>query len=468
MAEVFKEFVNKSLSGSDLGSDNQTITLFTNESNKQAIVRAIDIAADAKIARDKAKFFVGNQPVLETFESASGSLLVDSGQSLTIKLNKAIGAQTVTTLPLAHQGYDSTTASSYTYTEYTYTIADATADFSPAGVTPGFVRGTVYNPTGFGSSSLGTSHHGQLWRADAGHYWGLYMDDNSVSRIVYSADGSSFSNVDTTSYSGPAIDFHNKRIYRKSGNTLVYWDMTSTSVTSANVTGTMHSTNTTYQTANVLPNAGGDAYYFHNYSGTGSYGYVKKIAQSGNTNAYFATYNAQIANGAKIVPAYNSTEQRVYIFSIEQKNWQSSSTVHFFTVPIGLINSLTNDNPIYGQETRGTDNTKYTKIYDNANASTVLQLGGNDPHNESRSWDFKHLGGPYISYPISASQVRIGKCENNQITTVEDVDINFSHSNANDANCSYLVGRGVMTEVSYSAADVDIASQVRVTGVELS
>ena len=140
MAEVFKEFVNKSLTGSDLASDNQTITLFTNDSNKQAIVRGIDVALDSKITKDKAKFFVGNQPVLETFESASGSLLVDSGQSLTVKLNKAITNQTVTVLPLSHQGYDSSDDESYTYTEYTYTIADASADFNPTGVTPGFVR----------------------------------------------------------------------------------------------------------------------------------------------------------------------------------------------------------------------------------------------------------------------------------------------------------------------------------------
>ena len=31
MAEAFKEFVNKAVVGSDLGSDNQTITLFTND-----------------------------------------------------------------------------------------------------------------------------------------------------------------------------------------------------------------------------------------------------------------------------------------------------------------------------------------------------------------------------------------------------------------------------------------------------
>jgi len=74
MAEAFKEFVNKSVTASDLNSDNQTITLFTNDSNKQAIVRNIDVALDSLITKDKAKLFIGNQPVLNSFESASGSL----------------------------------------------------------------------------------------------------------------------------------------------------------------------------------------------------------------------------------------------------------------------------------------------------------------------------------------------------------------------------------------------------------
>ena len=465
MAEAFKEFVNKAVVGSDLGSDNQTITLFTNDTNKQAIVRGIDVALDSKITKDKAKFFVGNQPVMETFESASGSLLVDSGQSLTIKLNKAIANQTVTVLPLSHQGYDSNDNSSYTYTEYTYTLADANADFSPTGVTPGFVKGTAYNPTGFGSSSLGTSHHGQLWRADGGHYWGWFMDTNSVSRIVYSADGSSFSNVDTESYSGPAIDFHNKRIYRKSSSTLAYWDMTGTSTSSNSVTGNMHSTNTSYQTGNILPNAGGDTYYFHNYSGTGHLGYVKKVGQSGSTNAYFGTYNANLSSGPKIVAAYNSTEEKVYHFQFKTDNWTGSALGILIVVPINLINNLANDNQISGQDTGSSNPNLFTKIYHNANTDTVL---GKNVHSYSSAWDFKHLGGPYISFPINSTQVRIAKCENNQVNVVEDVNINFAHSNRNAANSSFLVGRGPITETTYTAADVDITSQVRVTGVELS
>lgn len=467
MAEVFKEFVNKALTGADLASDNQTITLFTNDTNKQAIVRGIDVALDSKIAKDKAKFFVGNQPVLETFESASGSLLVDSGQSLTVKLNKAITNQTVTVLPLSHQGYDSSDQNGYTYTEYTYTIADANADFNPTGVTPGFVKGTTYNPSGFGTSSLGTSHHGQLWRADAGHYWGWFMDDNSVSRIVYSANGSSFSNIDTTSYSGPAIDFHNKRIYRKSSSTLSYWDMTSTSSSSNNVTGTMHSSQTTYQTANILPNveSNGDVYYFHNHSGTGHYGYVKKLGQSGNTNSYFGTYNANLSSGPVIVAAYNSTEEKVYNFQIRSRAWDGSSLGILFVVPIGLINNLSGDGQISGQDTGSSNASLFTKIHHNANIDTVL---GTNVHSVSSSWDFKHLGGPYVSFPINATQVRIAKCENNQLTLVEDVSVPFAHSNRNAANTSHLVGRGPITETTYTAVDSDITSQVRVTGVELS
>tara|TARA_B100000424_G_scaffold148998_1_gene113572 strand:+ start:6725 stop:8128 length:1404 start_codon:yes stop_codon:yes gene_type:complete len=467
MAEAFKEFVNKALSGSDLASDNQTITLFTNESNKQAIVRGIDVALDSKITKDKAKFFIGNQPVMETFESASGSLLVDSGQSLTVKLNKAIASQTVTVLPLSHQGYDSSDNTSYTYTEYNYTIADANADFNPVGVIPGFVKGTAYNPTGFGSSSLGTSHHGQLWRADDGHYWGWFMDDNSTSRIVYSSDGSSFSNVDTTSYSGPAIDFHNKRIYRKSSSTLSYWDMTTTSSSSTNVSGNMHSTNTTYQTGAILPNveAGGDVYYFHNYSGSSHYGYVKKVGQSGNTNSYFGSYNANLSSGPKIVAAYNSAEEKVYNFQVRTRDWTGSAIGILFVVPIGLINNLTGDGQISGQDVGGTNTSLYTKIHHNANIANVL---GSNVHSVSSSWDFKHLGGPYVSFPINSSQVRIAKCENNQLTLVEDVNIPFAHSNRNSANSSFLVGRGPITETTYTAADIDITSQVRVTGVELS
>ena len=64
--------------------------------------------------------------------------------------------------------------------------------------------------------------------------------------------------------------------------------------------------------------------------------------------------------------------------------------------------------------------------------------------------------------------MRIAKCENNQLTLVEDVSIAFPHSSRNAANSSGLVGRGPITETTYTAADIDITSQVRITGVELS
>ena len=465
MAEAFKEFVNKSFTASDLNSDNQSITLFTNDSNKQAIVRNIDVALDSLITKYTAKLFIGNQTLITSFESASGSLLVDSGQSLTLKLNKAISNQTVTTLDLVHQGYVHN-SNAYSYIEYTYTIADTTADFSPTGVSPGLVKGTDYSTdiTGF-DDFLGSSYHGTLYRNSNGNYWGWYMDTNSISRIVYSTDGSSFSDVDTTTYSGPAVNFESGKIYRKSSSTLGSWDMNTSSTSMTSETGTMHSTNTTYQTGATIK-IGNYDYYVHNRQSTSHMGYIKRVGQAGSTNAYFGTYSSDLSSEPKIILAYNSTEAKMYMFTFKTSTWTSSSIAHLSVIPVNLINNLPNNDPIYGQLLSGTDSARYFMVHEDQNSATIL---GASVLSYSNARDMKHLGGPYVSFPISASAVRVAKCENNALTVVADLDLTWLGSSSDQAaNTSHLVGGGPATEVNYTAADVNIASQVRVVGVELS
>ena len=468
MAEEFKEFVNKSVTSSDLNADNQTITLFTNDSNKQAIIRGVEIASDAKITKDKAKLFVGNQPVLNSFESATGSLFVDKGQSLTLKLNNPLTSQNVETLSLAHQGHEHGVANSYKYREYTYTVAATGQDFSPSGITPGLVAGTNYDDEVTGMDNLlGSSYHGSVFRNNNGNYWGYYQDTNSISRIVYSTNGSSFSEVDTTTYSGPAVNFESKKIYRKASSTLSYWDMNSTNTNATSADSNMHSTNTTYQTGAVIGPIDSAEYYFHNRSSTSHYGYVKKIGQSGATNPYFGSYNANLGSEPKIVVAYNSTESKIYMFTLRQDNWHNNSQVSLIVIPIGLINNLQNDNQIQGQAVGGTDATKYTIIHNSANAATVF---GTAPFQHSRSRDMKHLGGAYVSIPISDTAVRIAKCENNGLTVVEDVNLSWlARTNNNGAaDTSHLVGRAAVSQANYAVSDIDISSQLRVVGVELT
>jgi len=469
MAEEFKEFVNRSVTSSDLNADNQTITLFTNSTDKQAIIRGVEIASDAKITKDKAKLFIGNQPVLNSFESATGSLFVDKGQSLTLKLNNPLTSQNVETLSLVHQGYEHGVNTNYKYKEYTYTVAATGQDFSPSGVTPGLVAGTDYTDdiTGFGNAYLGSSYHGSLYRNSNGNYWGYYQDTNSISRIVYSVNGSSFTNVDTTTYSGPALNFESGKIYRKASSTLSYWDMGSTNTSATTADSNMHSTNTTYQTGAVIGPIDSSEYYFHNRSSTSHFGYVKKIGQSGSTNPYFGSYNANLGSEPKIVVAYNSTESKLYHFSLRQDNWHSNSQVSLIVVPIGLINNLQNDNQILGAAVGHTDASKYTMVHNAQNAATVF---GTAPFQHSRSRDMKHLGGAYVSIPISDTAVRIAKCENNGLTVVEDVNLGWlARTNNNGAaDTSHLVGRAAVSETSYSVSDIDISSQLRVVGVELT
>ena len=468
MAEVFKEFVNKSITAADLNSDNQTITLFTNDTNKQAIVRGIDIASDAKITKDKAKLFIGNQPVLDSFESATGSLFVDSGQSLTLKLNNVLTSQTVETLNLSHQGYTSGTANSYKYKEYTYTIASSSGDFSPAGITPGLVAGNDYSSELTGIHGvLGSSYSGELWRNDDGNYWGWLMDTNSISYIIYSANGATWTNVDTTNYSGPAINASSKKIYRKSGQTLRSWDMTSTSTGGTDETGSLHSTNTSYQSADVI-SAGGDEYYWWGYSGQGHMDFVKKVGQSGSTYANLSTYTQNRSTGAKNVVAYNSDEEVFYYFLFTDRTWVSSTSgTSFGKIPLGLVNNLTGSGGINGQLTSGTDNNRWTLINHDHGISTVL---GASPYNRSRTKSFKHLGGPYVSFPLSANQVRIAKCENNGLTTVEDVALDWQSNtgSSNDINMSFLTQRGSNTSATYTPSQLDLTTQLRIVGVEIS
>jgi len=468
MAEVFKEFVNKSITAADLNSDNQTITLFTNDSNKQAIVRGIDIASGAKITKDKAKLFIGNQPVLDSFESATGSLLVDSGQSLTLKLNNTLTSQTIDILNLSHQGYTTGTANSYKYKEYTYTLAPSSQDFLPSGVASGLVAGNDYSSELTGIHGvLGSSYHAEIWRNDDGNYWGWLMDTNSTSYIIYSANGSSWTNVDTTNYSGPAINTSTKKIYRKNTSTLRSWDMTGTSTGGTDETGSLHSTNTSYQSADVI-SAGGDEYYWWGYSGQGHFDFVKKVGQSGSTYTNLAGYGLSRTTGPKNVVAYNSDEEVFYYFGFTDRTWaNSSSGTSFAKIPLNLVNNLSGSGGTNAQTTSGTDDTRWTIIHHDQGASTVL---GANPYAISRTKDFKHLGGPYVSFPLSASQVRIAKCENNALTTIADVTLHWqsSTSSGGDINMSFLTQRGSSTSATYTPSQLDLTTQLRIVGVEIS
>ena len=458
MAEVLKEFVNKTITAADLSANNQDIVLFTNTGTSQAIVRGIDVASGAKITSTKAKLYVGNHPVMDTFESAEGSLLVDVGQSLVLKLNNAITSQSITSIPLTHQSKNSNT---FTYKKYTYTIAPSGVDFTPANMTSGLVAGTDYSSE-ITTSPFASNYHGRLYRNSAGSYWAYYMDSNSISYIIKSSDGSSWTNVDTTNYSGPAIDLttSSPRIYRKSGSTLAYWDASLDNTGQAGTYTNLESGNTSYQTASVQ-----EGVYFHAYSGSSGLGSFKVF----NNNYYgnLATYGHSITTQSKIVTAYNSEENSIYYFFWTERDWASAgSGQHFARIPKSILQSNSSNNQsINAQATTGTATDRYFIIQHNASTSSIL---GETPHTNSYSTDFKHLGGPYVSFPLDANTIRIAKCENNALTTVEDVPINWLGGSKGVNNYSYLVNDGPVIAGTYSPSQMDLSTQVRIVGIEMT
>lgn len=460
MAEVFKEFVNKNITVADVAADNQSITLFTNQSNKQAIVRDITINSGQKIGATTAKLFIGNQIVLDSFKNATGSLLVDAGQSLVLKLNSALTAGSTTQIPLTYQRHKSG-STSMTYREYTWTVTSGlNTDYSQSG---GLAVGTDYSGTtetdAWANGMLGSSYYGPIYRNSNGKWWGFYKDNNSTSSVRYSHSGNStWTQAQNKSYGGPAIDWELERLYQKDDSTLDYWDMTETN-SSSQGGGSIISTQTTYQIGAAV-NAGGVGYYYTNYNGSGHAGWIKEVGSTHYSYLSGSNWGNQIQSRANAVLAYNSDEERLYLFMIKGDDLEDSNSLYFATIPLDQVANAGSANL---QRSEG------THWYSRVTGGRFSDTFGIAPAGNARNLDYASIGGKYLSYPISTTQHRIVECKNNGVSEVAVLDVPFENDEVNNGvSYSALYGGGPHIVTTTNIADYVLDTQVRITGVEIS
>ena len=470
MAEVFKEFVNKNITVADLAADNQSITLFTNDTNKQAIVRDISINSGQKIDPTKAKLFIGNQIVLDSFQNATGSLLVDSGQSLVLKLNTALTTGTNISIPVTLQAHKSG-QSTMTYREYTVNLSSGTnTDYETGAGGAPVVAGTDYSSSaevgGWANSHLGSSYYGPIYRNSQGKWYGYYTDNNSTMQIRYNHSGTSgsWTQGNTTSYGGPAFDWEAERIYYKASSSLYYYDVSGTS-TANNSDGSTHNTNTTYQRGAAVT-AAGVTYYYWNYHGSGHGGWFKK---SGEPSYYIymsgSNWGNNMSSGPNLILAYNSDEQQFYMFQFNSNDLEASNGFWFGTIKKSIIDTASSANQ---QVAEGSDEaTNWDTIVANGRFSDTFAL---PPISQARSQDFTSIGGKYVAYPISTTQHRIMECKNKTVSEVAVVDIPFINDGSNNTGVSYsaLYGGGAHSTNNVEISSYSLDSQVRITGVEIS
>lgn len=470
MAEAFKEFVNKNITAADLAADNQSITLFTNDTNKQAIVRDISINSGQKIDPTKAKLFIGNQIVLDSFQNATGSLLVDSGQSLVLKLNTPLTTGTNISIPVTLQAHTSG-AGTMTYREYTINLSSGTnTDYETGASGAPVVAGTDYSSsaevTGWANTHLGSSYYGPIYRNSSGKWYGYYTDSNSVANLRYNHSGSSgsWTQMASTSYSGPAFAWEAERMYLKDSSTLYYYDVSGTS-TSSTSAGSTHNTNTTYQRGAAVA-VDGLPYYYWNYHGSGHGGWFKK---SGEPSYYIYmngnNWGNNMSSAPNLILAYNSDESQFYMFQFNSNTFEASDGFWMGTIKKSIIDGASSANQ--GVSEGSNENSQWDTIVANQRFSDTF---GTAPIQQARSQDFTSIGGKYVAYPVSATQHRIMECKNKTVSEVAVVDIPFINNGQNHTGVSYsaLYGGGAHSTNNVQISSYSLDSQVRITGVEIS
>ena len=457
MAEIIKEFVNKTFTSSDIINNNE-IVLFTNNDATQAIVKDI-IVQNSDIAKTDAKFYIGGIEVMDTFESASGLLFIDKGQSLSVKLNTALTVPSYTKL---HLDFINTTSSSdKTYKRYEKAIPSAGQTYAlKAGIlSNNLVQVADYSSETPLTSIIDTfygasSYHGNVYRNSTGSwfYYGMNTNDFSTSQLRTAANA--VSNVDTGNYTGPALDKAGQRIiyHQNSSSNARYADASGSTVSNTTWSNNWPSNTSTYAHGAYA----GDLYVYR-YSGFAPVGGFL----SGQPQDYYfgMTNHMNPGSNSNYVMVYNSTEEAYYsfLFNGEAAVESTSGTLIEYFTKADIVAALNSGN---GQSVT------QTVLLNNGNFSAYLGLG--DSGITATSWHVRPLGGPYLGVPINSSTYKVYACENQSLKYTADLTGNtISTSKPAKGETMYDVYKAP-TSSSLAITDYDIETTIRAVGIEMT
>lgn len=454
MAEAIKEFVNKTFTSSDIINNNE-IVLFTNNDTTQAIVKDI-IVQNSDIAKTDAKFYIGGIEVMGTFESATGLLFIDKGQSLSVKLNTALTTPSYTKLHLEY--LDTTSTASGKYIRYEAAIPNAGLAYptKASSVPSGLTQIANYSSeTPFQSIITDfQSRRGNIFRNSSGNYFYSTLDGNSISTSYLRTSANNQSTIDSGNYTGPALD--------KIGERLIYHQQSSANVRYADMSGSSVS-NTTWSsnfptgTSSYSQGAYANDLYLYRYSGASPTGGRLSDAPS----AYYFSMSNQMNTGnySNYVMVYNSTEEAYYsfLFNSEAAVENTSGTLIEYITKADIDTALSaNGNTVV-----------QTVLLNNGDFSSFLGLGSGGI--AATSWHVRPLGGPYLGVPISDTTYKIYLCENQTLTYVKDLTGTYSISTSMPTHGMTMYdGYKAPTSSSLAITDYDIETTIRAVGIEMT
>jgi len=454
MAETFKEFSNQNYTSSDITNDDE-IVIFTNNASTKAIVRDIEVQS-ADFEADEAKFYVDGTIVGDTFEDSDGTVFVDESQSFSVKLNTALTPPESETGNGIHVAIPS--ANAPTLAPTTLTQIKGTPSYPTTGISIGSTVGTgvdINPPITF----IQPVNDYQYMIHDVGNssdYWVYTRDQNSISDMSwYDGTNSIRQQVDTDSYRGGYLDGEAKKAYVNSNGIIKVWDMTQQTATPTTFSG-FYTTNSTYSVGSAC-----NGVYFYTYSGISSQirfrdtinhpsGSSGEITNNATGNSFAANSNYPV-----IVVAFNSDEEKYYILSSNGTNINATSE-----------NVVVTKQQILDSNSTGTIN---PTISLGTSLRTCLGLS-TSPSNSTGTfyaWNLRHMGGPYVSFPLSDTTVGVWKCANNALTQVETMTVSNDTTVYGRRN-SYVQANGTLTSTSHNTSNYTINNRIRTVGVEIT
>lgn len=454
MPEAFKEFTNQNYTSSNI-TNNDEIVLFTNNSTTKAIVRDVTVQNN-DFKSTEAKFYVEDIIVGDSFQNSDGTVFVDENQSFSVKLNTAPPLPQTETANAVHVSLPS--SSDIMLAPVTESQLKSGAPYPVTGIPTGNTVGTAVdiNPPINWISPTGGD---QYMIHDVGNnndYWIYQRDTNSQSNMSW-WDGTTRQQVDTSSYRGGYIDGEAKKAYVNAAGTIKVWDMTQQS-TNPTTFSSFYSTNSTYSVGSAC-----NGVYFYTYNGVSNSLFFRDtinhpsgtsgnlVAPSGGSGGWGAHGSAPV-----VVVAFNSVEDKYYVLSSNGTSGISSSSYNAVVTKQEILDS-------------NSTSSATPSVNLGNNLRDVLGLAS-DPFNGSGyywSWNLRHMGGPYISFPLSSTTVGVWKCENDALTRIDTLTVIGDNGSPGQRN-SYVQANGSLTDTNYSIANYTINNQIRTVGIEIT
>ena len=459
MPETIKQFINGTVTQTSLEADRATLPIFTNDSSTTRIVRDIQVQ-DSDILSAEANLVIDNTVVMDSFEDASGTVVVPPSNSFDIKLKTPVVLATKKSLNLRHVFYQNSSTAPFTPITGLEKIGTSDSrfpyDFSAVSLGTTTTTGTAidiippYTPAALCNTTT-TNRFSVFEVPNENLYYNFWVDDNSQA-YFYKVDKTSntVTQIVNSSYSGPAFDYTNNKFYYKDGGSIYEFDLTVAGGILSNnnnyriTHSNFYSTQSSYATGGICNN-----HYFFAYAGTI---YVRNLSQPSGYGQIGSAYSQ--GPYSRVYALYNQTENRFYVFAGSYS--RDSTYVYYF-------DASQTESSVSGYTIANTQITANLKNYLN---DSVTGGSNYNPY----SWTAETLDTNLVSLSYSDDATRLYKAEGGTLVyTGTEVTV---PGGFNEGVVSFktvqAAGSTNDTATDLPLSNYTISTKVRAEGVEIT